>query len=90
MPNNLELILAAARLIEAAGDCIKNEQPLSSDLIEALAEMQFQLGRCCGSLLNSYWWNELNRLTLEKIKLHKEEKVIKHENHRRGRTKEKA
>lgn len=64
---NLELILAAAKLIEAAGECIKNEQPHNSDLIEALAEMQFRLGRYCGSLLNSYWWNEFNRLTLEKI-----------------------
>ena len=75
MPNNLELILAAAELIIAAGDCIKNEQPPGSDLIEALAEMQFQLGRYCGSLLNSYWWNEFNRLTLEKIKLHEEKEA---------------
>lgn len=67
MPNNLELILAAAGLINAAGDCIENEQPYNSDLIEALAEMQFQLSHYCGNRLNSYWWNEFNRLILEKI-----------------------
>ena len=72
MPNNLELILAAAKLIETEGECIKNEQLYNSDLIEALAEMQFQLSRYCGSRLNSYWWNEFNRLTLEKIKSHEE------------------
>ena len=72
MPNNLELILAAASLINAAGDCIEKEMPCNDELIDALAEMQFQLGRYCGNRLNSYWWNEFNRLTLEKIKSHEE------------------
>lgn len=72
MPNNLELILAAASLINAAGDCIERNVKYNADLIEALAEMQFRLSRYCGSRLNSYWWNEFNRLTLEKIKSHEE------------------
>lgn len=73
MPNNLELILAAANLINAAGEGIKKEMPCNDDLIDALAEMQFQLGRYCGNCLNRYWWNEFNKLTLEKInKLHEE------------------
>lgn len=72
MPNNLDLILAAASLINAAGDCIEWNEKYNADLIEALAEMQFQLGRYCGNYLNRYWWNEFNRLTLEKIKSHEE------------------
>ena len=73
---NLELILAAAGLIEAAGECIKKEMPCNDDLIDALAEMQFKLSHYCGNCLNRYWWNEFNRLTLEKInKLHEEKEA---------------
>lgn len=76
MPNNIEFILAAANLINAAGDCIERNAKYNANLIEALAEMQFQLGRYCGNCLNRYWWNEFNRLTLEKInKLHEEKEA---------------
>ena len=60
MPNNLDLILAAAKLIEAAGECIKNEQPYNSDLIGALAEMHILLISFRAGL-NEYWEREFYR-----------------------------
>ena len=60
MPNNLELILAAAALIKAAGDCIGKEMPYNDDLVEALAEMQVLIAHFRRGL-KCYWATDFTR-----------------------------
>ena len=66
MPNNLELIFAAAGLINAAGDCIEKDMPYNDDLIEALADMQAVISTY-GANMKAYWYSEFDRLVVEKI-----------------------
>lgn len=60
MPNNIEFILAAANLINAAGDCIEKDTPYNDDLIGALAEMQVLIARFRRGLAH-YWETDFNR-----------------------------
>ena len=69
MPNNIEFILAAADLINAAGDCIEKDTPYNDDLIGALANMQVLLVRFQANLNAQYWLTNFNRRVCEKLNL---------------------